>query len=481
MKILVFSLILLTLLGLSSASPALSGLNIITDKESYVPNETVRIQSLVVYGPENPAYGAHVSISISNPGGVSVFNSSCSTNEEGMCYINFTISYNDWGEWTISGITELSGSSVNNEVYFDLHQEVCGDGVCDINEPDYCEQDCGKKDGEICGGNYECYSEICCHGVCEASCPFCGDGYCDQGESCPPDCGEDLETLMENIFPGGGIFADFGMRIYSNVYFEARQNSLVEFQVIVENLRNKTQENVTIHIRGVSSFSKYPEAQQIQPLSNKTFAVSIPILAGEETGEKIIGLMAVSNTTASSMQEIALNILEAAFDSSAACSTGYCEGTCCEGYVCCEGVCRTSCPVCGDGVCSPGENCLCSDCGPCQDSEIIGDKTAAEQAIERAQSAIQSSFVFMFRGMLSDSETILGQAREMFVNLDYGAAAILAKESLDRTNQTQTYEFLAYGSAVFLVFALFLINKFYKSQKQSKKHGKGGGKRKHRN
>jgi len=73
----------------------------------------------------------------------------------------------------------------------------CGDGYCDTGETcSNCELDCGKCKkslGESCSYNSDCESGICLHGTCRASTIFCGDGYCDSGEycqTCPADCGE---------------------------------------------------------------------------------------------------------------------------------------------------------------------------------------------------------------------------------------------------------------------------------------------------
>jgi PGF-pre-PGF domain-containing protein len=50
-----------------------------------------------------------------------------------------------------------------------------------------------KSNTKSCSANSECSSGYCVHGVCRASSPYCGDGYCDSGEgcaSCPADCGQ---------------------------------------------------------------------------------------------------------------------------------------------------------------------------------------------------------------------------------------------------------------------------------------------------
>ena len=57
--------------------------------------------------------------------------------------------------------------------------------------------------GESCNSSSQCFSGYCVHNVCRVSLPYCGDGYCDIGESnanCPSDCG----------VTGGSVFATGG-------------------------------------------------------------------------------------------------------------------------------------------------------------------------------------------------------------------------------------------------------------------------------
>jgi hypothetical protein len=47
----------------------------------------------------------------------------------------------------------------------------CGDGVCSRDENcSTCSLDCGKCNGLSCSLNNNCYSGICCSGVCSSSC-----------------------------------------------------------------------------------------------------------------------------------------------------------------------------------------------------------------------------------------------------------------------------------------------------------------------
>ncbi|MEW6329658.1 MAG: hypothetical protein AB1468_06135, partial [Candidatus Micrarchaeota archaeon] len=62
----------------------------------------------------------------------------------------------------------------------------------DVNHPQLdLSINCTGDDG-ACTFNEACVSGNCVHGFCRPSSPYCGDGYCDSGEtcgSCPGDCG----------------------------------------------------------------------------------------------------------------------------------------------------------------------------------------------------------------------------------------------------------------------------------------------------
>jgi hypothetical protein len=78
----------------------------------------------------------------------------------------------------------------------------CGDGSCTAGETTVnCPADCVCVDtagcdvclsyinDNACDCNDECSSGYCVHEVCRSSATYCGDGFCDIGESCTADCG----------------------------------------------------------------------------------------------------------------------------------------------------------------------------------------------------------------------------------------------------------------------------------------------------
>jgi len=101
------------------------------------------------------------------------------------------------------------GSS--DEVFFTI-RECVSDANCGIGK--YCSNlfECldKKSDGASCGGDSQCSSNECCHSVCRATCPYCGDGICDSGlgESyvgCSLDCtGPPEGGSPDGGTPGGG-------------------------------------------------------------------------------------------------------------------------------------------------------------------------------------------------------------------------------------------------------------------------------------
>jgi len=64
-----------------------------------------------------------------------------------------------------------------------------------------------KPNGQSCSSNIECQSGNCVHGTCRASSTYCGDSYCDSGESCSScssDCGSCVTTTVSSGGGGGG-------------------------------------------------------------------------------------------------------------------------------------------------------------------------------------------------------------------------------------------------------------------------------------
>jgi hypothetical protein len=73
-------------------------------------------------------------------------------------------------------------------------EPTCGTSVC--TDAQYCENNACKQkkaSGEACKDSAECTDNFCVHNVCRSEAAYCGDGFCDTGESissCPGDCGE---------------------------------------------------------------------------------------------------------------------------------------------------------------------------------------------------------------------------------------------------------------------------------------------------
>jgi len=88
----------------------------------------------------------------------------------------------------------LSGHCVHNVCR--ASDPYCGDLYCDAGEHSTnCPADCNqtlKQNGENCTQNSECQGNYCVHNICRSTPTYCGDNYCDSGESCsscPQDCG----------------------------------------------------------------------------------------------------------------------------------------------------------------------------------------------------------------------------------------------------------------------------------------------------
>ncbi|MFC1612738.1 hypothetical protein ACFL23_00205 [Patescibacteria group bacterium] len=100
-----------------------------------------------------------------------------------------------------AGIGEQCLSQIDCGDYYCVHNicrensTYCGDTFCDSDEScSSCTSDCGscslKIDGAVCNANSECANNYCVHGKCRSSSTYCGDSNCDTGETCD-DCSDD--------------------------------------------------------------------------------------------------------------------------------------------------------------------------------------------------------------------------------------------------------------------------------------------------
>lgn len=83
----------------------------------------------------------------------------------------------------------------------------CGDGYCNGNEDCYsCHQDCGYcnyANGHSCSRDIDCWGGHCVNGLCRSSAYYCGDGECDEGEtcsSCQSDCGKCVAFTISEAY-----------------------------------------------------------------------------------------------------------------------------------------------------------------------------------------------------------------------------------------------------------------------------------------
>ncbi|MCD6403646.1 MAG: hypothetical protein J7L59_00470 [Nanoarchaeota archaeon] len=442
---------LLVPLSVSLATPAISGLSIISDKEGYVANETVVITSYVSYAPGAPVYGANVTLKILNPNNETEATLSCTTDYDGFCSVSFEIPPNPkYGYWRIEGIAEFTGPSTNSTAEFDVHEEICGDGICDVNEPPHCEEDCGKYYGEECLDDHECFSEICCHNLCAPSCPYCGDGFCDPEELCA--CQEDCGACLEEGGGGGLMFFQSPLVISVTPKAQEVENWVADFSINLTNSANYTIENVTILLEGASEFHCLPKNLSLPPYSSSLAILSVKFKPGEYPGEHYILIQAVSDGVESNVENLTVVIKEE------------------EGKE--EKVVVSRRPTCGDESCDLGEDCMTckEDCGPCISYVFSGDRDEAERAIRNAEDLLNSCLLILFKQELKKVEVFLEEAREAYRLLDFKRAKELALQGASILRVAQIKEIFAWS---LLPFSLVLIKKFIpKSSKKEHKRRK---------
>jgi len=92
-------------------------------------------------------------------------------------------------KWISAGLILLIFSLMALGVIASSNNQVQGDYSGTIEDSDY--EETAASVGESCSTGSECSTGNCVHGTCRYDSTYCGDGYCDQGESystCSADC-----------------------------------------------------------------------------------------------------------------------------------------------------------------------------------------------------------------------------------------------------------------------------------------------------
>lgn len=134
-------------------------------------------------------------------------------------------------------LTNTLSSNTTPNQQLSQSQNYCGDGICQSTEScSSCSTDCGickKNLGDSCSYNSDCKSRFCVHDICRSSSIYCGDSFCDSGESystCPQDCQQPKPKNYElecTRSCGKGI--NFIVQNYNsnfnNIYFEIKNSN----------------------------------------------------------------------------------------------------------------------------------------------------------------------------------------------------------------------------------------------------------------
>ncbi len=102
-------------------------------------------------------------------------------------------------------------------------------------------------DGSSCSNNSECSGGYCVHSVCRSSSTYCGDGYCDSGETCST-CSQDCGTCSSGGGSGGTYIPSYWTTTYlvNDEDFEAGYS-----KVLSEKKRLRVKVNNESHYVGV--------------------------------------------------------------------------------------------------------------------------------------------------------------------------------------------------------------------------------------
>lgn len=110
-------------------------------------------------------------------------------------YLSLSLSLSPDGYYCSSASECLNGHCVHS--YCSSYSYYCGDGYCDAGESySSCYSDCQnyRPDGTSCYYASQCTGGYCVHGYCRSSSYYCGDNYCDAwaGETCS-ECASDCK------------------------------------------------------------------------------------------------------------------------------------------------------------------------------------------------------------------------------------------------------------------------------------------------
>ncbi|MEM5854612.1 MAG: PGF-pre-PGF domain-containing protein [Candidatus Aenigmatarchaeota archaeon] len=115
------------------------------------------------------------------------------------------------------------------------------------------------SDGSSCAANYECTGGYCVHGTCRSSSTYCGDTYCDSGETCSncqadcgrcptPSYGPSKPSIIVNTEPGKGlVYMSFvKANEKTNITFEKRRDlNVFELSILIVNKANSITITIT--------------------------------------------------------------------------------------------------------------------------------------------------------------------------------------------------------------------------------------------
>jgi hypothetical protein len=104
-----------------------------------------------------------------------------------------------------------------------------------------------KLGGAICSSANECSGGYCVHNICRSASTYCGDGYCDIGEtcsSCSIDCG-----ICSTTFPGGGLSTSYDLdKLKEGIKGHYPKNYVVKFNGDFVKVNNISEDKVGLNV-----------------------------------------------------------------------------------------------------------------------------------------------------------------------------------------------------------------------------------------
>ncbi len=313
-----------------------------------------------------------------------------------------------------------------------------------------------KQNGENCTWNSECEGNYCVHNICRSTSNYCGDAYCDTGESCsscPRDCGT---CYIPSSSGGGGGYHEIKITAVQDVSLKAGETAKVN--VTIKNTGEYQESNLHVYVLGLPSdwSAKTVDISELKRGEDKT--ITIEILMPKNTAPTTYRLRARVDNRDSDEKEFKITVLPECTKDGECGDQQYCKSNICKNKKalgekceadkeCASSLCIDICIKCKkDSDCPEGKECKNNSCVE-KVIVIVISKEDAEDAINKTSSAISEAGTAINKAKsegkktenaeikLNEAEDKLNAANASFKVEDYKNAKKDAEDATNKANE----------------------------------------------